>query len=306
MATILVTGGAGFLGSHIADELSDRGHNVRIFDRTESPYIRQDQQMLLGDVTNPEDIENAVEGCDYIYHMAALADLNAAKTRPVTTVETNVLGTVRFLEAARHAGVKRIMFASTVYVYSREGGFYKCSKQACENYIEEFHHRYGLEYTILRYGSLYGPRADSSNGVYRLIRQAMEEGVIHHSGGPDDRREYIHVKDAARLSADAIGDEFANHHLVITGNQAMRIQDLFTMFSEILGHKVEPEFSENDDDDFDPSRKNGHYKMTPYTFTPKVGHKLTTNYFVDMGQGLLQVVEQIYDEKKTEKTYSDS
>src|SRR5690625_6572915 len=87
------------------------------------------------------------------------------------------MGTVQLLNSAVRNNIERLVFASTVYVYSREGGFYRCSKQACENYIEEFRCMYGLNYTILRYGSLYGPRADESNGIYRLLKEALTKGT---------------------------------------------------------------------------------------------------------------------------------
>ncbi|WP_234571680.1 NAD-dependent epimerase/dehydratase family protein [Rhodohalobacter sp. 614A] len=284
---VLVTGGAGFLGSHISDELSDRGHNVTITDLEESKWIRDDQEMAVGDITDNDFLEQVMEGKDVVYHLAALADLNAAKTRPVETAKINVLGTVNLLDMAVKKGVKRVVFASSVYVYSREGGFYRCSKQACENYIEEFNNIYDLDYTILRYGSLYGPRTDESNGVYRLLKQAMEQSEVQHRGAPEDKREYIHVLDAAKLSVDILDDEFKNTHVVITGNDVLRIEDLFYMFSEILGKNIHQTYIEGEEWD-------GHYRVTPYTFTPKTGKKLTTPHYVDMGQGILQVIEDIY------------
>src|SRR5262249_4499758 len=151
-----------------------------------------------------------------VYHLAGFADLNAAKTRPLDTVTSNVLGTVQLLEAMRARKIDRLLFASTAYVYSREGGFYRCSKQACENYIEEYARTFGLRFTVIRYGSLYGPRADSANGVYRLLRTAMVDSRITYAGAPDDVREYIHVEDAARLSVDVLDDSYAGQHLMLT------------------------------------------------------------------------------------------
>lgn len=292
---VLVTGGAGFLGSHISDELSDRGHHVTVTDLNESEWIRDDQKMAVGDITDNDFLEEVLEGQDVVYHLAALADLNAAKTRPVETAKTNVLGTVNLLEMAVKKDVKRVVFASSVYVYSREGGFYRCSKQACENYIEEFNNIYDLDYTILRYGSLYGPRTDESNGVYRLLKQAMEENEVKHRGTPQDKREYIHVFDAAKLSVDILDDEYKNTHVVITGNDVLKIEDLFYMFSEILGKDIDQTYIEGEEWD-------GHYRVTPYTFTPKTGKKLTTPHYVDMGQGILQVIEDIYHEINHKKS----
>ncbi len=284
MKRALVTGGSGFLGSFVAEALAERGYRVAIFDRTASRYLGSGQEMVVGDILDAPALAAAATGADCVFHLAGLADLEAAHDRPRPAAEANILGTINALEAARKASARRFVFASTVYVYSRAGGFYRCSKQACESFIEEYERQHGLAYTVLRYGSLYGPRSDSSNGVFRLLTQALREGRIHHAGTPEDTREYIHVEDAARLSVDALADEYANRHLVITGAQTLRLRDLFTMFSEILGNEIDVEYTE-------PGRS--HYRITPYTFSPRVGRKLTATHYVDMGQGILQLLETL-------------
>ena len=290
MTRTIVTGGAGFLGSHLADELTARGHEVLIFDQRASPFLQPAQEQVVGDLLDFDLLRRTLQGADYVFHLGALADLNAARSRPRETASINVLGTVNMLEAARLAEVKRFVFASTVYVYSDEGSFYRASKQAGEAYIEEYQRQYGLEYTVLRYGSLYGPRADENNGVYRLLRAAALEGRIRYDGRPDDAREYIHVADAARLSVDILVPEYANQHLVITGHYPMRARDLFTMFSEILGHEIQVDYVE-------PETVDGHYRVTPYKFHPRVARKLTSTLYVDMGQGAIEVLEQIERER---------
>jgi UDP-glucose 4-epimerase len=290
MMVSIVTGGAGFLGSHLADELASRGHSVTIFDQKKTASPGSNQKQVEGDLGDFDLLCRTFEGADYVYHYAGLSDLNKARDLPRETVQANVVGTVNVLEAARRAKVKRFVFSSTIYVYSNEGSFYRASKQACEAYIEEYHHRYGLEYTILRFGSLYGPRADESNGLYRLLREAARTGKIRYYGEPEDSREYIHVADAARLSADILDAQYANQHLIITGHYPMRARDLFTMFSEILGREIQVEYAR-------PEIPDGHYRITPYQFHPRVGRKLTSNLYVDFGQGILQVLEQISQEE---------
>ncbi len=288
MTKTLVTGGSGFLGSFVADALSEAGHQVTVFDREESPHLRHDQTMAVGDIREPSVLDAAAEGCDSLFHLAAASDLEVAGSEAAETAVTNVLGTVHALDAASRHGVRRFVLASTVYVFSRAGGFYRCSKQACEAYTEEFQRQFGLDYTILRYGSLYGPRAGESNGVHRLLAQALHQGSISHAGHPDDARDYIHVEDAAKLSVRALEPEFANQHLTLSGPHPLRLRDLFTMFSEILGKEIEVDYRE-------PSEE--HYRVTPYAFSPRVGRKLTTDCFVDMGQGLLQILEELHASK---------
>ena len=290
MAKLLVTGGAGFLGSHLVDALVARGHAVTVLDRQPSRWLPPGVAMVQAELGDRAAVAAAVAGHDAVYHLAGFADLNAAKTRPLDTVHANIVGTVDLLEAMRAHGVQRLLFASTAYVYSREGGFYRCSKQACESYIEEYAATFGLRYTVIRYGSLYGPRADASNGVYRLLRTAMAEGRLAYSGGPDDIREYIHVEDAATLSADLLDAAYEGQHLTLTGASPTRAADLFTMFQEILGRPIAIDYRHTS------GPGSGHYAVTPYAYTPRPGKKLVTTHYVDMGQGLLRMIEDIHRE----------
>ena len=290
MARLLVTGGAGFLGSHLVDALIERGHAVTVLDRKPSPWLAHGVPLIQADLGDRTALAAATEGQDAVYHLAGFADLNAAKTQPLDTVQANILGTVHLLEAMRAHGVTRFLFASTAYVYSREGGFYRCSKQACESYIEEYARTFGLRYTVIRYGSLYGPRADASNGVYRLLRTAMTEGRLAYSGGPDDIREYIHVEDAARLSADVLEPAYEGQNVTLTGASPTRAADLFTMFQEILGKRIEIDYRHA------AGPGSGHYAVTPYAYTPRPGRKLVTTHYVDMGQGLLRMIEDLHRE----------
>lgn len=281
---VTVIGGSGFLGSHVADQLSEAGYQVRIYDRIHSQWARVDQEMIVGDLSNVDLLSKTIDGTHAVYNFAALADLNEALDKPLTTVQVNILGNVQVLEICRQKNVKRFVYASTVYVNSREGGFYRCSKQAAENYVEEYQRTFGLDYTILRYGSLYGPRADMTNGLLRVVKKALETGVVSYQGSPDALREYIHVEDAARASVVALGKEFCNQSVVLTGQEAMRVLDLLKMLAEILGipdvEFVEKEYS-------------GHYVRTPYAYQPKLGRKYVPPMHVDLGQGLLQLIDDV-------------
>jgi UDP-glucose 4-epimerase len=184
--------------------------------------------------------------------------------------------------------VKRYVFASSVYVYSNSGGFYRCSKQACELYIENYNEVFSLEYTILRYGSLYGPRADERNAIYRFVKEALEKQKISYLGSPNALREYIHVEDAARSSVDILHPKFANEHIILTGHQPMRVGDLLSMISEILQKPLDLNYQQNPNKD--------HYEITPYSFNPKIGKKLVSSAHVDLGQGILKVIEDLHQD----------
>ncbi len=177
-----VVGGSGFLGSHVADALSADGYHVRLLDRISSPWKGAEQEMVVGDMLDPHILEQAVAGSHVVFNFAAIADLDEALHRPVDTVRVNILGHVQLLEACHHHGVGRYVYASTVYVHSREGGFYRCSKEAAEQYVEEYQRAYGLDYTVLRYGSLYGPRSDEHNGLWRIVKRALDSGRVSYEG----------------------------------------------------------------------------------------------------------------------------
>jgi len=284
----IIFGGSGFVGSHVADALADAGHQVVIFDLKPSPYLRPDQEMIEGDIANRDLVRKAVKGCDIVYNMAGIADLDDASTRSVDTIYRNIMCNAIILEACVDAEIKRFIYPSTVYVYSEKGGFYRCSKQAAETYVEEFHRQYGLDFTILRYGTLYGPRADQRNSIYRYLYQALTQGKIVTSATGEERREYIHVRDAARLSLEILDEKYANTRLTLTGHQSIYFQDLINMIGEILNDKVEIVFTK--------PLNSAHYEMTPYSYVPKTGYKLTSNLFTDLGQGLVECLAEIHSE----------
>jgi len=241
---------------------------------------------VLGDVLDVEKLHKTITGAEVVYNFAALADLNEAIEQPLKTVNINILGNLNVMEAAHAHGVKRFIYASTIYVHSREGGFYRCSKHASEMYVEEYQKIYGLDYTILRYGSLYGPRADETNGLYRIVRSALKNGVVSYEGDIDAMREYIHAEDAARASIDALNDEFINESIVLTGQEPMKVIDMLKILSEILGFS--PESVKFIEDQYA-----GHYVRTPYAYQPKLGRKYIPPVHVDLGQGLLQIINEI-------------
>ncbi|MBL4889420.1 MAG: NAD-dependent epimerase/dehydratase family protein [Candidatus Lindowbacteria bacterium] len=288
---VIVFGGSGFIGSHIADALTNSGYKVSIFDKVKSPFLRDDQIMIEGDIMDRAAVNDAVKDSKYVYNFAGLADLDAARNKPVEAATLNVVGNVHVLDAAAAANVDRFIYASTVYVYSESGSFYRASKQSAEHFVESYHERYDLNYTILRYGSLYGPRSDRSNNIYLLLKEALEEKTISYKGDGEALRDYIHVEDAARLSVKILDEEFANRHMILTGQERFKMKDLMQMIAEIVAKQAGPVELK-----FGANQVPGHYLMTPYSFNPKPGHKLVSNDYVDMGQGLIECLSEIVGE----------
>lgn len=295
MKKAIVFGGSGFLGSHVADALTARGYEVTIFDMRESPYLQKNQKMIVGSILDEELVTRSVRGQDVVYNFAAIADIDEAHKKPVDTIRHNVLGNTIILEASRQNAIKRFVYASSVYVYSQAGSFYRSSKQASELIIENYHEICGLTYTILRYGSLYGPRAGPSNWIHNILKSAITDKKIIRYGNGEELREYIHVEDAARWSVDILDPDFENKCVILTGNERMRIKDLLTMIKEMLSNKIEIEY-QSEDDPGSPYGPNTHYNITPYSFNPKMAIKFVGKYHLDMGQGILQCLTKIYNE----------
>lgn len=285
LGTVVVFGGGGFVGSHVADKLSIHGYDVKIYDVKHSYYLRSDQEMIIGDLLDFEAVSKVIKGAKIVYNFAALSDLNEALNKPISTVNTNILGNCHILEGCRMHNVDRFIYASSVYVNSREGGFYGCSKKAAELFIEEYYRTYGLDFTILRYGSLYGPRADRRNGLRRIIIAALENKVLKYDGNENASRDYIHVSDAAIASVESINEKYKNKKIILTGHQPIKVSDLLSMLAEMIGL---PKSSIK----FKQKEYKGHYIQTPYHYETDLAQKYLPETYIDLGEGLLELIRE--------------
>ena len=290
MSRYIVIGGAGFIGLNTAKELAKRGHEVSLVDRVLLEVEHENIQCSVVDSHDVGALKSLMPWADGVFHFAAIADIADALQRPYETIQTNVMGTVNVLEAMLHAGVQRLMYASTMYVYSPYGGFYRASKQAAETIIETYGDEKGIDYTILRYGSLYGPGSQKWNGLRRYVEQVMAHESLKYWGTGEEVLEYIHVTDAARLTVDSLAERFKNRAVTITGQQSVKVDDMISLLFEICGKDRNVEYVQDD-------KNRGHYVSTPYRFTPKVSVKLCPDEYIDLGQGILQLIEEVAEKK---------
>ncbi|MBT4589811.1 MAG: NAD(P)-dependent oxidoreductase [Rhodospirillaceae bacterium] len=278
---VLVFGGAGFLGSYVVDELITRGHDVSIFDIKPSPYVNGKATMIVGDIMDADAVRAAIQGQDAVYNFAGLADLNDSIDKPVETVTLNVIGNLNILDAARHAGVKRYMYASSVYVFSQKGAFYGASKKSSELIVEQYGEQYDIDYTIVRYGSVYGERADANNRIYRIIREALTAKKISFQGDGSEEREYVHGRDAAKLSVDVLEDDkYRNQNVILTGIERFQYSELLSFVKEMLNDEVSIEMLDQD--------YKGHYVLTPVR-----RHSNWNNQRPDLKEDLAHLVQYI-------------
>jgi len=288
---VLVTGGNGFLGHHIVRELSNRGIETIVYDIAKSHLIDDmiktgHVHFIEGDILNVSKLEYAMNGCDTVFHTAAIANLDDAVNQPVKTMEVNVLGTVNCLETARKQNVDRFVFASSVYVGGNWGSFYRISKQTGESLCKTYCDEFDLNYSIMRYGSLYGREANEWNFLYAVLKKLLLHKEYTYYGSPDALREYIHINDAARETVNITeSSSFQNKAVLITGHQKMSHKEFFNMIQEILGTEIKVNFV-NDE-------KNSHYKITPYSFEPDIPLRINLPTYIDINEGILDCLKEV-------------
>jgi UDP-glucose 4-epimerase len=268
MRTFLVTGGAGFIGSHIAEALVRRGDRVRVLDNLSTGHLRNlaafraDVEFIKGDLNDPDAVGQAVGGVDCVFHEAALASVPRSVERPLDTNLACVTGTLNLLDQARRAGVRRVVFAASSSAYGdqphaskRETDLpaplspYAAAKLAGELYCQAFKHTYGLETVSLRYFNVFGPRQDPDSpysAVIPLFITAMLAGrqpVIYGDGLQS--RDFTFVENVVRgnlLAADAEG--VAGLTLNVATGRSITLLDMLAALNRSLGLNVVPQFAD--------------------------------------------------------------
>lgn len=285
---VVVFGGNGFIGTSLCEELKRNNFDVYIYDQN----IYEEKKGLKfyqGDILDKKKIEKVTKGAKYVFHFAGISDIELSNEDALNTFNTNVLGTITILNACLKNKINRIFFASSIYIYSNKGGFYKISKQTCESIIKEYSERYNLKFTIIRFGSIYGPNSNALNFIYQVISDALNKGIMIRKGDGNELREYIHVSDAANGVLKLLSNKFINAHVMLTGSQKMSIREILDMINEILGKQIKIKYL--------GKRLSSHYKITPYNFEPILAKKVNLDQEIDLGEGIYNLISQIYKKK---------
>ena len=287
MEKIVVVGGSGFIGSHVVDLLDRKGFKVIIFDINKSRYLKNNYTMIVGDILDEAAIRKAVKDASVVYHFAGVVDIEQSYKSPLNTMNINLIGTCNVLEACRKENVRRFIFASSIYTCSSAGSFYKVSKLACEKLIEEYNKAFDLNYTILRIGSTYGPRASDLNIFKKMISQALTDGRITCKDTRDRLREYINVEDVATACVHILSSEYKNRHIVLKGNQMLSMGHCIDIIKELFNNEITVDFIETEN--------HLHYNKIPYSYQPNRAVCLRLNHYHDLGDGLLDVIHEFED-----------
>ncbi len=267
MGHFLVTGGGGFIGSHLSEELVRRGHRVRVADnfssgKRENLQHLPEVEIVEGDIADLAFARRAVEGCQIVLHQAAIPSVPRSVKDPVTSNRANIDGTLNVLIAARDAGVTRLVFAGSSSAYgdtptlpkheempTRPLSPYALQKVVGEQYLQMFTRLYGLETVTIRYFNVFGPRQDPSSPYSGVISVFATSLLNNRSplifGDGEQTRDFTYVTnvvDGVLRAAEAPGvsGEIIN---VATGGR-VSLKQLFTAMREVIGASVEPTFTD--------------------------------------------------------------
>ncbi|MCI0685078.1 MAG: SDR family oxidoreductase [Gemmataceae bacterium] len=264
MSTCLVTGGAGFIGSHLAEALVGQGHTVRVLDDFSSGKadnlapIKDAVQVVEAGITAADAVRHAVAGCDLVFHLAALPSVTKSVENPLASHDACATGTLMVLDAARQAGVRRVVYAASSSAYGDQPGDvrretdallpmspYAAAKLAGEHYCQCCTAVYGLETVRLRFFNVYGPRQDASSpysGVISLFSAAMARGQAPTIFGDGlQTRDFVHVADVVQaLIKAAQAPRAVGQVYNIGAGRSVTIIELVKHLNDLLGTSVQP------------------------------------------------------------------
>ena len=256
---VLVTGGAGFIGSNLVDLLLAQGHSVRILDNLSTgkqANLPSDPRVefIKGDVADVQLVRRAVQGCQAVVHLAAVASVQASVEDPVGTHQSNLVGTLNICEAMREAGIRRVVFASSAAVYGNNGDGeaideetpkapltpYAADKLASEHYLDFYRRQHGLEPVVFRFFNIYGPRQDPSSpysGVISIFTErALKRQPITVFGDGEQTRDFLYVGDLVELLGQALKQEEIDVGAINVGlNRATSLNQLLAAIGDVVG-----------------------------------------------------------------------
>jgi UDP-glucose 4-epimerase len=248
---VLVTGGSGFIGSHVVDRLHAAGHESRIFDLVRSPHHSPAEvETVLGDLCDPDAVRRAVAGCDAVLHLAAVADVDEVTRNPTRADRVNVRGTQSLLEIVRDGGTARLVYASTIWVYGDATGpeavdedtplalpkhFYTATKIAGEMYTASYGELFGLEYSILRFGIPYGPRARPAAVLAAFTAKALAGQPLTIAGDGTQSRRFVYVEDLADGVVASLAPAGANRIFNLVGRENVSVRAIARAVRDVVG-----------------------------------------------------------------------
>jgi UDP-glucose 4-epimerase len=299
---VLVTGGSGFIGSHLVDKLRERNIKVRIFDML-YPTFCSDVEFYKGSLLNLQELRAAMMGVDIVFHLAAVADVKDVYEEPHYSESINTRGTINVLEAARHSKVEKVIYGSTVWVYSDVDSdlidettplqppshLYTATKIASEHYCRAYHQLYGLNYTILRYGVPYGPRARDGAVIPIFVDKALRGEPLTIAGDGSQYRDFVYVEDLAEGNVLAMRSIADNQIYNLEGSERITIKQIAETVQRIIGD-VEIVYTEGRPGDYAGQTISAKKAKDELGWEPKVSFE----------EGLKQYIQWYIEKKERE------
>jgi len=299
MAKTVVTGGSGFIGSHVVDALMDAGHEVTVIDHRVRPH-REDVRFEDVDLMDVSSVIAATRGMEHIFHLAAVSNVNYAYKYPVYTTALNILGTAHVLEAARVNGARRVYLASTIWVYNGApdgepmvesvpfylngvGHIYTSSKISSEMICHNYNQLYNVPFTILRLGIPYGPRMRDELLIPIFVKKALTGQPLTVAGTGSQYRNFIYVRDLAEAHVLAMNEIASNQTYNLEGSQKITVLEVAEGIKAALGEQVKIEFVEERPGDFGGKQILAEKAYRDLGWKPQVrfdkGLKMTVEWF---------------------------
>ena len=292
----IVFGGSGFLGSHICDYLTEAGYVVTIFDKKKSIFLKKKQKMFIGNISDFYKVQKAIKNQKYVFHLAGVSDIKESNLNPFKTIKFNIMGTSNILEAMKNnKKVNRIIFASSIYARSKQGGFYSSTKRSCETLIEDYNSKFNINYTILRFGTLYGLRANYFNAINKFVIQAIKDNKIERDGDGGEIRNYINIKDAAKICIDMLDKKYSNKYFTIIGKERFSVKKLINLISKKTGTKKIIYYKNKLPGD------STHYKVNPFTYKVKEAKFLKVKKPIKLEEGIQEIIDDHFEIQKWKK-----
>jgi len=305
MEKVLIVGGAGFIGSHTADILMEQGVKVRVLDnlssghRTNLPASHPLMEFVEGDMRNAKTVKEVMQGISHVVHLAAQVSVVASLEDPEFSAQQNIIGYLNVLDAAKNAGVKRMVYASSAAMYGnphvlplsedvpmQQLSPYGLEKKVNEDYADLYHRLHGFSALGMRFFNVYGPRQDPKSpyaGVIALFMDRIKDNLpLTMNGDGEHTRDFIYVRDVARTNVEALGVDVQGACNVATGEKTS-LNDLVNVLSEITGNKAEVTYG--------PEREGDivHSLANPAKMNKEIGVVAET----DLKAGLTKLLESV-------------
>lgn len=279
MNKILITGANGYLASHLAEKLISNNFKVILVDKKKSNKKILGFKILNIDITKIKNQQSFFKHIKYVFHFAGLADISESNKNANQAIIDNIIATNILIEMCINFKIQRFFLASTLYVYSKDkGGIYKITKKTCEELLLNANLRFGLKYTIMKFGSIYGGSTNNFNLIRNLFIYGIKNKNFDQALSGKEIRSYIYIDDVMNICLKLINKKFVNKDVLISGYETISIKNLILKIEKIINRKIKIKFNKNKNYD--------HYQKNVFDIKPKKLIKIKTKNYISLNEGL--------------------